>query len=462
MLPERTSCERGAVTVRVTPPIDLVGSRSQTTDDSGRQIEPEGELSRTLRSTPAKLIALGVVLSVLLVVSGVVSADMVSSRKATHDRLLSTTEPLADAAQDLYSALSVADAAAVTAFISGGIEPEAVRDRYVQAIGETSNQLVIAAAGLTEGDENGARDVTAIARMVPVYTGLIETARVNNRVGNPVGAAYLSEASHLMQSSLLPTAQNLYTQGVDDVESTQHAAVAPPWQAIGLLLVAVAALVAAHVLVSRKTRRTFNPGLLLAIAATGLSLCWLLIAGLISSSATQRAIEQGARPLASLTESRILAQQSRTAETLLLARRDATGVYDGAFGDTMARLGQLLDGYSRGGIVEVAAEPVARADAAHEAWINAHARTVAALERGDYLAAAVLATGPGPDESTAQFAALDRALDEGIDETRAELRDNEFRASRTLSGLEPVLWILLGLSLICVWVGLIPRLREYR
>ncbi|MEE2030999.1 hypothetical protein [Rhodococcus chondri] len=445
----------------MTPPIDLIGSRSQTTGDSVRQGEPTDELRRTLQSTPARIIALGVLLSVLLIVSVVVSADMVSTRKATHDRLLSTTEPLANAAQNLYSVLSVADAAAVTGFISGGIEPESVRDRYIQAIGETSDHLVAAAAGLAAGDRPSTRNVTEIARMLPVYTGLIETARTNNRIGNPVGAAYLSEASHLMQSSLLPAAQELHTAGVENVESTQRAAVAPPWQAIALLLVTVAALAAGHVVVSRKSRRTFNPGLILAIAATGLSLGWLLVAGLVSSSATQRAIEQGAEPLASLTESRILAQQSRTAETLLLARRDATGAYDGAFAETMTRLGELLDRYTRDG-VEVATEPVAQAVAAREAWINAHARTVAALDRGDYTAAAVLATGPGPDEATAQFAALDQALGEGIDETRAELRDNEFRASRTLSGLEPMLWTLLGLSLVSLWGGLIPRLREYR
>ena len=59
--------------------------------------------------------------------------------------------------------------------------------------------------------------------------------------------------------------------------------------------------------------------LLVAIAAAGSLLAWLLVAGLVSSDATERSLEQGAEPLAVLTESRILAQQSRTAETLLLA-----------------------------------------------------------------------------------------------------------------------------------------------
>ncbi|WP_132471841.1 hypothetical protein [Rhodococcus sp. SMB37] len=448
--------------VRVTPPIDSVGGSTPPAEDSegpGGRVDGLREL---FRSTPAKLISLGLVLAVLLVVSGLASAQVAGSRKATHDRLLATTEPLANAAQNLYSALSIADAAAVTGFISGGIEPAEVRDRYVEAIAEASGELVVAAAGLAEEDEFGAANIAAIARLLPMYTGLIETARANNRTGNPVGAAYLTEASNMMQTSMLPVAQELHTQGETAVNSTQRAAVAPPWSAIGLLLVTVAALCAAHVLISRKTRRTFNPGLIIAIGATGALLCWLLIAGLVSSNATERAIEQGAEPLADLTESRILAQQSRTAETLLLARRDVTGMYTGAFDETITRLGDLLEQYTSNGAVEIGTDAVDQAEVARTAWINSHARTVAALERGDYTAAAVLATGPGPDEATAQFARLDTALGEGIEQTRNELRDNEFRASRTLSGLAPVAIALMVLSLISVIIGLWPRLREYQ
>ncbi|MGN5236211.1 hypothetical protein [Rhodococcus sp. SJ-3] len=446
----------------MTPPIDSVGGSGGSAEDhDGRRDRSDG-VRELFRSTPAKLISLGLILAVLLVISGVASAQVASSRKATHDRLLATTEPLANAAQNLYSALSIADAAAVTGFISGGIEPAPVRDRYVEAIAEASGQLVVAAAGLAEQDELGAVNVAAVARMLPMYTGLIETARANNRAGNPVGAAYLAEASNMMQTSMLPVAQELHTQGVIAVNSTQRAAVAPPWGAIGLLLVTLAALCAAHILVSRKTRRTLNPGLIFAIGATGALLCWLLIAGLVSSSATERAIEQGAEPLADLTASRILAQQSRTAETLLLARRDASGAYIGVYDETITRLGDRLDGYTKGGTVEIGTDAASRAEAARQAWIRSHSRTVAALERGDFTAAAVLATGPGPDEATAQFARLDAALSEGIEDTRHELRDNEFRASRTLSGLAPVAIALMVLSLTAVIIGLWPRLREYQ
>ena len=423
--------------------------------------EASDDLSAMLRSTPAKLVTLGALVGILLLVSGIVAAQMVSSRKATHDHLLGTIEPVANSAQDLYSALSVADAAAVTGFISGGIEPEAVRDRYEQSIGEASAQLV-AAAGGTDDDADSTRLLSGLAGQLTVYTGLIETARANNRVGNPVGAAYLSEASNLMQTSMLPIAQELHTRGVAAVESTQHAAVRPPWAAIGLLLAAVAALCAVHLVISRISRRALNPGLILAIGATGVLLMWMLVAGLVSSSATQRAITHGAEPLAVLTESRILAQQSRTAETLLLARRDSTGEYDSAFDESMTRLGDRLHGYTADSDDRAVSSAVAQALSARTAWIESHERTHAALARGDYTAAATLVTGPGVDESTAQFTTVDRALTDGITAARGELRANEARAAQLLSALSTASIALMGVALLGVAIGSWPRLREYR
>ncbi|WP_138996215.1 hypothetical protein [Rhodococcus zopfii] len=436
-------------------------SRPATTFDrertSGREVSED--LGAVLRSTPSKLIALGVIVSILLLMSGLVAAQTVSSRKATHDALLATTEPLADAAQNLYSALSVADAAAVTGFISGGIEPEAVRDRYEQAVAEASAQLVAAAGGAGD-DQDSSRLLSGISGRLTVYTGLIETARANNRIGNPVGTAYLGEASHLMQTSLLPMAQELHIRGVRAVTDTQHDAVRPPWFAIGLLVAAVAALGGIHLIVSRISRRALNPGLILAIASTGLLLVWLLVAGLVSSTATQRAIRHGAEPLGTVAAGRILAQQSRTAETLLLARRDSTGEYEAVFEQAMARLGDLLRAHPGGD--PVIGDAVSRAITARNEWVASHERTHAALSRGDYGAAAVLAIGPGPNGSAAQFAALDLALTEGIETARSELRSNEARASQLLSALAPAAIALTLVSLIGVTIGLWPRLREYR
>ena len=100
-----------------------------------------------LRSSPGHLLTLCAVLIIACLSAGAVTATTVSDRQEALHHLLDQTEPFANSAQRLYSSLSIADAAAATAFISGGIEPQAVRDRYTQAIGEASAELAGGAAG---------------------------------------------------------------------------------------------------------------------------------------------------------------------------------------------------------------------------------------------------------------------------------------------------------------------------
>ena len=63
--------------------------------------------------------------------------------------MLDHTEPLSFAAGQLYTTLSVADAAAATAFIAGA-EPRAVRQRYEQAITDAAVAVTRASSGLTD------------------------------------------------------------------------------------------------------------------------------------------------------------------------------------------------------------------------------------------------------------------------------------------------------------------------
>ncbi len=141
--------------------------------------------------------------------------------------MLNHTEPLAFAAGQLYTTLSVADAAAATAFIAGS-EPRAVRQRYEQAITDAAVAVTRASSGLT--DEPLVELLGRINAQLAVYTGLIETARTNNRMGNPVGSSYLSEASALMQQSILPEAQRLYeqTSARVDAETTASTRIPAP------------------------------------------------------------------------------------------------------------------------------------------------------------------------------------------------------------------------------------------
>jgi len=406
-------------------------------------------------SSPGRLIAAGLLLIALCASATLVTSGTVGDRQGALDVLLAETEPEANSAHRLYTSLSIADAAASTAFIAGGLEPQTVRDRYSQAVGEAAAELVI---GAGDGDAD-ARLRTGIATGLPVYTGLVETARANNRSGYPVGAAYLSEASNQMQTKLLPMAEELEDHRSAAVEEAARRHVQPPWTAIVLLLVALGTLAWVQTILTRRWRRILNPGLLAGSAAMLILLAWTVIAGSISATAMIGGRDEGTVPGSRLVESRILTQQARTAETLKLARRDATGDYDRIYDEGIARITDLLDGYPD---KAPATDEVGAARAALDRWRASHQRMNEALAHGDYTGAAEVATGPGASEAAAAVDALDRALDGALDESRANQREHISRAARVLDFLAPGAMALGLVAVGGICAGLWPRLREYR
>ncbi|WP_227997396.1 hypothetical protein [Nocardia australiensis] len=410
-------------------------------------------------SSPGRLIGIGLILIGLCLAAGSVTAETVSDRQHGLDVLLADTEPDAQSAQRLYTSLSVADAAASTAFIAGGLEPEAVRNRYSQALGEAAAELVIQSGNADQTTDPDARLRTGIATGLPVYAGVIESARANNRIGYPVGAAYLSEASNQMQTSLLLMAQELEDHRSGAVDAAQRNHVRPPWPAVMVLMLALVALVWMQVELAKRWHRVINPGLLLAASAMLVLLAWTVIAGSVSATSMIRGRDGAAVPASRLTESRILTQQARSAETLKLVRRDATGDYDRTYDDSVNRLGELLDGYPTHA---PASTDVATARAALDRWRAAHERMNDSLARGDFIGAGTAATGPGAADAAAQVDALDTALGNALTETRATLRGNISQAARVLDFLAPGAMVLGILAAGAVGIGIWPRLLEYR
>ncbi|MDV8055878.1 MULTISPECIES: hypothetical protein [unclassified Rhodococcus (in: high G+C Gram-positive bacteria)] len=402
----------------------------------------------TMRSTPARLVAMGTALVFLALTVGNLASTAVTDRVDTLGTLLVRTEPFANSAQNLYGALSVADAAAATAFIAGGLEPPEVRERYSQALGEASSELIAASAGVAENDAATSAVLTQIAAGLPVYSGLVETARANNRSGNPVGAAYLGEASTMMQTTLLPLAEKLYTEQASRVSADQERFTSPPLFAIGSLVFLLLMTGVAQWYLSRTTRRTLNIGFLAATVAVAGLLGWMLVVGLISSIATDRAIDRGVSPLKSYTTGFILAQQARADETLDLARRGGGQDYGQSFDANVSRLTEMFQG------------DTAVIDALNT-WSVSHSRIDSALEVGDFNGAVSIATGTGESDSAAAFTALDSVLVDGIENARSELRSNIDRSVWVLSGLSNGAYVLTVVASVAFGVGLFPRLREY-
>ena len=258
-------------------------------------------------TTPGRLLAIGAVLAMLGVLSAFAISTTITERQLQLTNVLDHTEPMAFAAGQLYTTLSVADAAAATAMISGA-EPRAVRQRYEQAITDAAVAVTRASSGLTDPAL-----VELLGRTnahLAVYTGLIETARTNNRVGNPVGSSYLSEASALMQQTILPDAQRLYeaTSARVDAETTASATIPAPV----IIIVAITLLFGAfaHRWLARHTKRRVNVGLVIGGLAIAIMIIWVGTALAISTAGSRAAKNTAAESLRAVTSLAITAQQA--------------------------------------------------------------------------------------------------------------------------------------------------------
>ncbi len=171
--------------------------------------------------TPGKLRLLLVGLIVLSLAWGAIAAWVVDQRASGAGDVVSISEPLSLDGQQIYRSLSDADATAATAFLSGGLEPQASRQRYLADIAAASARLEDATA--IASHSLASADLATLSAGLPVYTGEVETARADNRLGLPLGAAYLREASSLMRGKLLPAARNISAQAAQPVAGGQRA-----------------------------------------------------------------------------------------------------------------------------------------------------------------------------------------------------------------------------------------------
>ncbi|TQC50262.1 hypothetical protein EEB14_04865 [Rhodococcus sp. WS4] len=432
--------------------------------DESLLVEPESRRRpwrEFLVSTPGRLSVLGIALVAAALVTGAVTSAAIGARQQRIETLRTHTEPLTYAAERLYSSLSIADAAAATSFISGGVESNAVRNRYNQAIGDASNALVTASNGVASTDAAALALLSEVSRNLSEYTTLIATARANNRSGNPVGVAYLSDASTLMQDTILPAAERLYSEQSRSVADTQVLTGRIPRAAFAVAVALLVALVLAQVYLARKSKRRVNPGLVLASLLAATLLVWLAVATLVSTAAIDRARTEGAQPLGTITQARILAQQARADETLALLQRGSDEQSEIDYVRRSGTLADVLTQLQGGSHGQGAEHSIDGAVTALDDWRHAHEMLQQRLEVGDYPGATAIAVGPGDAASTATFAALDEALQDGIDSFRHEEVDGMTDAYRSLSQLavgSMVIGVLCGFA---VGGGIWPRLNEY-
>ena len=402
--------------------------------------------------------SIGFVLAALVIASAFATSTTINNRQEALTTVLNHTEPLSFAAGQLYTTLSVADAAAATAFIAG-TEPQPVRQRYEQAITDAAVAVTRASSGLT--DEPMVQLLGRINARLAVYTGLVETARTNNRAGNPVGSSYLSEASSLMQQQILPDAQRLYevTSGRVDAETTASTRI--PLPVILIVLSTLLFGVFANRWLAKRTRRRVNIGFVAGGMAVLIMLIWVGTALVISTVDSRSAKDTAAESLKTITSLAISAQQARADETLSLIRRGDANIRKQSYYQRIDQMQQQLAQYlAREDSIDKA--DLADAQQLLERWRAADDRITAYIAVGNYRAATQVALGTGEDDSTPAFDKLDEALSQGIEQSRNQLRSDIVNARRVLSGSTVGAAALSLVAAIAVALGIWPRLSEYR
>jgi hypothetical protein len=423
---------------------------------------------RTVRATttPGKLQLLFIGLVSLCLIWGAVAAWVVSQRASGANDVASTTETLSLDGQKIYRALSDADATADTAFLSGGLEPINGPLRYRADIAQAAAHLESATAAA--GHSPAAADLATLSAGLPVYTGEVQTARANNRLGLPLGAAYLREASDLMRHKLLPAARNISAEANARLAGASGRATGLP---LALVLLAAAVIVGfalyrAQRWLFRRTHRRLNPGLVVASVAGLVSLLWLGIALGVARADLLQARAHGSTPVAALAQADIAALQARADESLTLI--DAQG--DDAFQQDFLRVqhrlgpgpGTLLTDAVMAARGSPAAGPAGVAAATATTWYGVH-RTVRLLDdTGKHNRAILLVTGPGPGHSGTLFTRLDRSLISAIEADQIVFRRHAVAGSNAFIGLEVGVIVLALIMAAGCARGLATRLAEYR
>jgi hypothetical protein len=418
-------------------------------------------LARSARTTPGRLAVVASALVVLSVLTGFVAALAMQMKLDTISGLAEHREPLSAAAQQIYRSLSDADATASSAFLSGGSEPAQLRERYEIDMAQAGAALAKAASDVG-GIADAEQQVDTLGKQLPVYTGLVETARANNRLGLPIGSAYLREASTLMRSKILPAAQELYAIDTARLTDEQDDATGFPWLTVALTVALLGALVAAQVHLTRRTNRLLNVGLVAATAAIGLGLIWGVVAGWVSASAVADARDNGTRQVDALVQARIVALQGRADETLTLVARGDGASYEQEFLKLAPKQTDLLQ-KARGQSSDTAVtRQVDDAIGNARTWADAHKKIRDLDNSGQFDEAVKLATGADDNSAATAFNKLDENLSGAIQKAREKFVASTSTAENALFGLVPGVAVLALVAAAGSAVGIRQRLREYR
>jgi hypothetical protein len=422
-------------------------------------------LRRRAVTTPGKLALLSMLVVAGALAFGVVATLSARSRSDAAHAARTQTEPLLVQAVTLYNSLSDANATATATSLTGGLEPPQRRAQYLQDLRLATGSLsTLTREASGSGDTRAA--LRTISEQLPVYTGLVESARANNLQGFPVGAAYLRQASNLLTTTILPAANQLYASeatrlGADYRKGTSTA---PLVAFVIVAAVSLLILIAAQVYVARVSRRILNVWMLLATLVIVAVSVWAVVGLVGERNALTRAQRNGSDSVEVLTASRVLLSRAQSDQSLTLVSR---GTDETSPADLIKVLNVLSpQGGMIGALAPLAARTGTSAGAERLARefkdYRGETAQITKLEQngriGDAIALAVADSARPSDPATllnADLAAQASAAQGRFETAAAD-------ATSALSGLGFAIPALALVAAILGLVGIRQRAREYR
>jgi hypothetical protein len=388
---------------------------------------------------------LGIVGVIAALLLGGAAANAILASEAAAERAANTTEQVVRM-QSIQVDLLRADALATNAFLVGGLETAEARAQYDAAMAAVARNIAAGAAA----QPADAKALGTLAEKVQDYGALVEQARSNNRLGLPVGARYLTEASSSLRASAIPVVAQIVQTNEARAQKEFDRSNSSVQLLAGILALIILALIA--IWLARRTHRYLNPSLTGGVA--------LLVVGLFVAATTIGNIGTTTAQVASgdyqqavdLAHVRTAANDARANESLYLIARGGGKAYQDAWvandktvRETLARVENSSDLTS--GWDEYAA---------------AHEQILARDDGGEWEAAVDLATTTEAGGATAAFNAFDQKVTQERDAASTAAIDQLGALSQGNT-----LWAVLIaiVSLIASWLivrGIGQRIKEYR
>jgi len=403
-------------------------------------------------STPSRLWLALLAAVVALLAVGATCATTLAGRQVSETRAVNSDEHLLVNVDELYHTLADADATAATALLVNPVPPARLTNQYNSDVAQAEYALAQASRDLA-GDDTASANLGQVAAQLPVYTGLVATAQADNRLGYPVGAAYLREASTLLRRQILPEISAVADQESAAHQSAQAGASGFPLAVVLVALLAVSVIVIAGRTVSRATRRRINPGLaagsLIALAVV----LWSLVATNSASASSNRA-QTGFSQLSRALQARDNLALAESFQSLALIDRGEDN------GSDTKQENDALNAVQDDSALDGQATKLLGAVKAQAAAVQQ------AVSAGNYYQAIELAVGHGDQQSattmSAKAAALDKALVDAFDREQSTYAADSGAAGSALGG---GLWlgVIGGLAAAAAAAyGINRRLAEYR